>query len=193
MTVLIGLIGNSGTGKDTMADIIAKQYPNVVKRAFAAPVKDVARELFQFNDEQLYGNLKDIVDPRWNISPREAFQIIGTNIMQFGIYSVMPQLLAKVPVRHFWVYHFKMFFQEIKDNQIVIVPDVRFQHDADIIRELGGTLIKINRSINMDETKYNHLSEQGLNDIIPDYIIENNGSISKFESDIYELMNMIHI
>lgn len=151
MVILIGIIGNAGVGKDTMADIISDIYGNrVVKRAFATPVKHVAKELFQFSEEQLYGSLKEVVDPRWDITPREAFQIIGTNIMQFGIYSVMPKLLDRVPIREFWVYHFKMWFQDfIKDTEnrgkIIIVTDVRFQHEATMISELKGTLIKIER------------------------------------------------
>lgn len=199
MVILLGLIGNAGAGKDTMADILSEKYPNrVIKRAFAKPVKDVTKELFQFSDEQLYGSLKETVDIRWNITPREAFQIVGTNIMQFGIYGFMPKLLQNVPVRSFWVYHFKMWFQSLQtekhdehDDTIVIVPDVRFEHEAELIKELNGVLIKIDRPLDKTNEKYSHISETGINDIYYHYVIHNNGSIEKFKEDILDLSKLL--
>lgn len=65
---IILLVGHSGVGKDTIADMfcdpIYKQ--NAIKIALADPIKRIAKFLFHFTDEQLWGESKnrDIIDPK---------------------------------------------------------------------------------------------------------------------------------
>ena len=57
---------------------------------------------------------KEIVDPRWNISPRQAFQSIGTDYAQYSIYKSLPELESKIPKKTFWVEKFKHWYNEKK-------------------------------------------------------------------------------
>ena len=41
----IGLLGNKGSGKDTLADYLVKEK-NFVKYSFAKPIKDIAKIMF---------------------------------------------------------------------------------------------------------------------------------------------------
>jgi hypothetical protein len=100
--IIIGLIGDNRVGKDTIAEFIKEYDPSFKTLAFADPVKDLARTLFNFNQDQLYGNQKEIIDPRWNITPREVMTKLGTELMQFGIYDYLPGLESVVPKRCFW-------------------------------------------------------------------------------------------
>lgn len=50
---LIGFCGLAGSGKDTAADFLVER--GAVKVAFADPVKRVARDLYDFTDQQLWG------------------------------------------------------------------------------------------------------------------------------------------
>jgi hypothetical protein len=184
---IIGIIGNSGSGKDTIGDHIKKNY-NGVGYAFANPIKELTRTLFLFDDDQLYGSKKEIIDERWGITPRQSWQTIGTNIMQFSIYGFLPDLLNKVPVRKFWTYHFHMWYNKFSENpenetKIVVVTDVRFQHEADTIKKLGGTLIKIDRP-DLDTTSivYKHPSETSIIHISSDVTITNDGTVA----DLYK-------
>lgn len=52
MYPIIGLCGQAGAGKDTVADYLVKQY-NCTKMAFASPLKTVAEELFPYDN--VYG------------------------------------------------------------------------------------------------------------------------------------------
>jgi hypothetical protein len=52
--VIIGLCGQAGSGKDTVADILVKDH-HFVKVALADPLKRICREVFDFTDEQLWG------------------------------------------------------------------------------------------------------------------------------------------
>jgi hypothetical protein len=74
----IGLLGRSNSGKDTLADYLVKEK-QYVKYSFANPVKEIAKIMFNLSAEQLNGNLKEVIDDRWGISPRVMFQRIGTN------------------------------------------------------------------------------------------------------------------
>lgn len=179
---LIGIIGKAGSGKDTIGDHIKKTY-NGVGYAFADPIKEITRTLFLFDNEQLYGSKKEVVDERWGITPRESFQKIGTNIMQFAIYGFLPGLIDNVPVRQFWVHHFKLWYNDFiskpeNNDKIIVVTDVRFPHEADIIKELNGLLIKVYRpDLNINTEVYQHSSETSSGNIVSDVTIVNDKTI----------------
>jgi hypothetical protein len=64
-----------------------------------------------------------------------------------------------------------------------VIDDVRFPNEAAMIRELGGELWRIERpGIAYDG---DHESEGGLEDITPDRVIVNDGSIDQLLEKIY--------
>jgi hypothetical protein len=188
---LIGLIGKARSGKDTVGKYIETQY-NGKCYALADPIKDLSRTLFLFDEEQLYGSKKEIIDERWGITPRQTFQMIGTNIMQFAIYGFIPDLLNKVPMRQFCIKHFKEWlnrFQTESENtdKIVIVTDIRFPHEADMIKDMNGILIKINRpSLNTSGEQYKHCSETA--ELSYNYLIHNDDTIEKLYQNVDEIL-----
>ena len=52
--MLIGICGLAGSGKDTSADHLVAKH-GFVKLSFADPLKRVARDIYRFSDEQLWG------------------------------------------------------------------------------------------------------------------------------------------
>ena len=80
MAKIIGFLGNKGSGKDTAGNYLVKHH-NYKRYAFADPIKEIARHLFNLDDTQLYGDKKDMIDERWNLTPRTIFQRLGT---EFG-------------------------------------------------------------------------------------------------------------
>lgn len=52
--MIVGLSGQAGTGKDTVADVIVRHH-GFVKVALADPIKRICKEVYDFSDEQLYG------------------------------------------------------------------------------------------------------------------------------------------
>ena len=83
----IGLLGNKGCGKDTLADYLVKDK-NFIKYSFANPIKEIAKHLFNLSDEQLNGSHKETIDNRWNLSPRIILQRLGTEFGQYKIYDL---------------------------------------------------------------------------------------------------------
>lgn len=96
----IGICGRKFNGKDTLAEYLVKNH-GYEQMAFAKPIKDISKILFGFNDEQLYGSKKEEIDERWNTTPRQMMQYIGTDMFRkdpgFG--------------EHFWV---KCLYEQIK-------------------------------------------------------------------------------
>ena len=128
----IGLLGNTCSGKDTLADYLVKDK-EFVKYNFADPIKDISKIIFNLSDEQLYCS-KDIIDERWNLSPRMIFQRLGTEFGQYKIYELFPELKTKISTRGLWLKLFEIFLEENKDKNIVIA-DVIFKHEVDFLKK----------------------------------------------------------
>ena len=177
--VLIGIVGKKYSGKDTAADYLVANH-NFTKMAFADPVKKVAKELFNFNDEQLYGNLKEATDERWGISPREVFQKIGTDFAQFGIYTYFPNM--KNIGRKLWV---ERLFAEYDPKSDTVISDVRFKHEIERITKENGIIIKIIRDNSYID---NHISENEIEDE-KCKIFYNNGTKDELYNSIKQFIN----
>ena len=70
--MIIGISGQAGSGKDTVANFLLKY--GFVKVAFADPLKRIVKDIYAFTDEQLWGASKyrSIPDKRY---PRESHVI----------------------------------------------------------------------------------------------------------------------
>lgn len=62
--LILGLSGVARSGKDTTADYLVKNY-NFLKISLADPIKRYAMNMFDLSYDQLWGDLKDIIDPRY--------------------------------------------------------------------------------------------------------------------------------
>ena len=179
---LVGFLAKKQHGKDTASDYLVKNY-NYKKLTFAKPIKDACEILFGFTNEQLYGNLKEVKDEFWGVSPRNVFQYIGTDVFRKDINKIMPHIKD-----NFWINNFKHRYKtEIKKNSKskIVVADVRFQNEVDIIHELSGKIIKIYRP-NMQDTS-NHISENAIDNIKNyDILIKNNGTIKDLHNQILD-------
>ena len=63
--MIIGILGQKRNGKDTCADYLVEHY-NFTKVSFADPIKQILKIMFDFNDEQLYGDKKELIHSKGN-------------------------------------------------------------------------------------------------------------------------------
>ena len=110
--MIIGICGKKRCGKDTIADILVNTY-NFTKYAFGDPIKEIARIIFNFDEEQLYGDNKELIDERWGVSPRQFFQKFGTDYGQFYFNKQFPNILKDKP-RTLWVQVFHQWYLKNK-------------------------------------------------------------------------------
>lgn len=172
--MLIGLVGKKGSGKDTLADFIVKEY-SFVKYAYATPLKEACKILFLLSDDQLHDReLKETIDNRWDMTPRKMMQTMGTDLIRTHIDP------------NFWIKHFSLWFKNNSEKN-VIVTDCRFQNEIDIVIKLGGKIIKINRETEFDE----HESEVGIDKLQNiDFIINNNSTKSNLFDQVKYYINL---
>ncbi len=79
MIHVIGLLARAGHGKTTVANYLRDEY-GVEIVSLASPLKKIAKVVFDFSDDQLYGTQaqKEAIDPRYGFSARIALQKLGT-------------------------------------------------------------------------------------------------------------------
>ena len=203
--MILGFTGKKRCGKDTAVKYLVKK--GWTRYALADPMKEAVKEIFLMDDEQLWGEDKEIVDARYGVTPRKILQILGTELFQYDIYRHLPKLSVKR--RELWINRFKLWY----DKQIgatpvhsidkryvaflkntakyldVAISDVRFPHEAEVIREMNGLIVKIVRTSN--ETKDSHASETEIDEIHPDYIIYNDGTIKDLERGLDNMLNLV--
>ena len=180
--MLIGILGNKRHGKDTISDYLVQQF-NFTKDALATPIKDICEILFHFDNDQLYGDKKEIPDEYWNVSARQVMQFIGTDLFRNQMGKLIPDMK-----NNFWIRHFEYKYYKIYQNKNIVVSDIRFQNEVDMIHSLGGIIIKVYRPDYPIDTK--HPSEKGIHIIKNyDYQIINDSN----KQDLYKKINELYL
>lgn len=164
---LIGLAGKAGAGKDTVADYLWEKE-GAIKIAFADPLRLAASAIFALSVESFTDRaLKEEVVEYWGISRRDMCQLLGTE--------------ATKPVfgDNIWLKRWFLSYSAVRDTDHVVVPDVRFDVEAEAIRRLGGVIIHIVRpGAGLLGAAGEHSSEAGVTPRADgDMYLHNNGSI----------------
>ena len=191
---IIAICGLKRSGKDTVANYLATKIPNVIHCKIAQPLKDMCENLFNFTASQMETDDKDVIDTKWGITPRDALKFVGTEMMQYKIQELLPDI-----GRSFWV---KQLVDKIKKNQsneenkTVIISDLRFIHEYDMIkREFKDSqvvIVKIQKNEKLQPNqpnKTNHCSELEWQLIKHNILLDNNGTIQ----DLYKQIDAANI
>lgn len=166
--MIIGIAGNAGAGKTTALNFLKAKHKNIEILNFADELKEViCKQLLNLTDEQLYGSLKECIDTRYDMSPREIFQRVGD-----GMREIDPNIWVKRTM-------LKVFRSRAK---VVLIGDVRRPNEAEAIKNAGGYIWLIKR---LDSGIKNELKEHtSETDVLKirdiDEVIENNGSLASF-------------
>lgn len=179
--MLIGIQGKKHVGKDTTAGFIAAQLLSRGRAAtlvaFADPLKQVASSISGIPLEWFYDqNLKEVVFPGINKTPRQIMEEANGPFKKFWGDGVFVYPVAR------------MWSQCQKDGTPLVVTDVRFQSEADWVREQGGVIVRVHRKTGSRSTA---VSEVGLPPHPKDFVITNNGSKSQLESKVRYLVNTL--
>tara|TARA_R110000764_G_scaffold136846_1_gene224757 strand:+ start:110 stop:655 length:546 start_codon:yes stop_codon:yes gene_type:complete len=161
---LIGLSGKARGGKDAAGDHI-RDMCGFSTYAMAAPVKEACRVIFGWDYRHLHGHLKDVLDPIYNVTPRAAIQKLGTefgrNMINNDIWTIKAE-------------------NEIKARSNLVITDIRYNNEAELILENGGIIIDIKRRKSARALIFgmkNHSSEKGISSNLITEIVTNNGSL----------------
>ena len=174
---LNGIHGKARTGKDTAARYLVENH-GFLRRAFADPLKLAAQQMFGLSEDETWSEeIKDVVIPYWGRSPRNLFQLLGTE----GGRNVFGEDL--------WTQVWGKFYMEHREHMHIVVPDVRFDNEADLIRSLVGQIIILtsNRATTLSNTAQKHASEAGIKPSSEDIPLDN----SKTYQALYARLDQI--
>jgi ABC-type dipeptide/oligopeptide/nickel transport system ATPase component len=190
MTQIIGLVGYKGSGKTTACNIIKKHLDDVVQINFKdALIEEIKQnfpdllEAIRENQEILeydYGTLKFVsLDDLFTTKPplvRTLLQNYGTNVRR-----------ADDP--GYWVREWDNSVWPKRDKN-VLTDDVRFYNEAEMIKEYGGILIRLERT-DLEQTD-THQSETEQKEIECDYTITcGAGELDKLEAELIKILDSV--
>jgi len=179
---IIGITGRKYNGKDTLGNLFVNNY-GYTKLAYADPLKEACRCIFNFTDEQLYGDKKEIEDEFWHVTPRKVLQYVGTDMFRAHIKNVIPQVENNI-----WVEVIKkQILDGLKNDPDTkfVVTDVRFPNEAKMLQDLGGIVVRVKRDFVNTEVD-THASELMIENLEVDYEILNNGTIDELYHNMME-------
>jgi|TARA_B110000240_G_scaffold191134_1_gene233341 hypothetical protein len=182
---IILLSGLKRSGKDTVANYIQKTI-NYKHIKISSKMKECIKLLFNLNDDDLEDK-KEIINDTWSISTRKIMQFVGTDIFQFKIQELLPDI-----GRSFWIK--SLINDEYNNitnlyNYNIVISDLRFLHEMNEIKKLNIPFIHI-RIINpsLCYEVDTHISENEFYQIPYDYEIINDSSLEKLYSNINNLI-----
>lgn len=137
---LIAFAGPAGSGKSEAASVLVQS--GFVRLKFADTLKGMLTVLYEMTDldreeiwRRLEGDLKEKPDPYLNgSSPRHAMRTLGT---EWGRELIHPDIWTSLWRRRVNLH--------LKAGLSVVVDDLRFPNEADLVRDLGGEIYKVFR------------------------------------------------
>jgi len=184
---LIGLRGFAGSGKDSVGKYLIDNY-QFKKIAFADPLKEVCSIISGWPLPLLNGDTKEfrdqretLIHPIYGKTPRQLLQFVGTDLFRKHLDP------------NIWI--------NIIDNRInqysnegynrIVITDVRFPNEANLIQKHGGYIITVtrqNNDINITTEAASHESEQSF-PIQSEIILQNDKSLNDLYCSIQDLIN----
>lgn len=164
---VLGIAGRARTGKDTVADYLVRKGGFGVY-AFAQPIREATKHILMLSEEYLQHN-KETTLPWINTSYRDFAQKLGTDMAR---NMIDPE---------FWIKRAQNVIDTTPLTSLVI-PDVRFENEADWIRSIGGEIWHIDRP--EAQKVQAHVSEAGVKVLKGEFHINNNGTLDQLYTKI---------
>ena len=174
---ILGITGKMFSGKDTVAEFIHFAFRNSRITSFAYPMKQMMIDYFGFTYDDLYTvEGKNRYNEFWGMTNREALQKIGTECFRNNFHVDTWLKTMEVNIRN-------------DLTPIIIIPDVRFLNEAELIHALGGSILKIVREdVVRDPNQMTHASETMIDQIPYDMLLVNDRDrVTLFETTLWLL------
>lgn len=178
----IGIVGRKRSGKDTAADLLVREF-GYVRHGLADPLKEAALALDpiitltdvwgdDYRVETTPGRLSEIVGEIGWEAAKDRFPEVRRILQRLG-----DEAGRQVHGELTWIN--QLLRRSIAANEAghpVVVPDVRYPNEADVLREAGFLVVRIDRPGFSTPTPGEHASEQ-VERLIVDTVISNGGTV----------------
>lgn len=157
---IIGLCGPAGAGKSTVAKYLVERHA-YEEATFAGPLKKMVGNLFGLSEEQLYGEQKEIIDPRYHVTPRQLLQVIGTDLFRDVLPQRLPSLQFGMTHSSIWIGLLCQDVQKMRESdRRVVISDIRFANEMEVVQKMGGMACYIQRPEEDLTQTTSHVSEK---------------------------------
>lgn len=174
---LIAICGLATSGKGEVAKILFLN--GFMKTKLAAPIKAMMAEYYRYcgvDEKEIWRKLEgDMKEMPCRFlggkTPRYAMQTLGT---EWGRETISLGL---------WVEPWReIAADKLRKGLSVVVDDVRFPDEVCAIKDMGGTVWKVQRDV--DHLPGDHESERWIDCLDCDLLIENNGSLADLRAKV---------
>lgn len=170
MSIVIGLAGKAGSGKDTAGEYLCKMF-GFYRIAFGDFLKKHCVDVHGWNGE------KDDVG-------RELLQKEGTNKHREAYENV-------------WVDHAVILIRTLETDGFdkFVITDMRFPNEYNLVSSYtnGYPVRLFGRKYNMSAEAEAHVSETALDNHDFEYKIDSSGNIGEFHCEIYNFLRKYDI
>jgi hypothetical protein len=180
---IIALTGWSGSGKDTLADILGRQ--GCVRFAFATPLKDIASELFGFPRD--WAETQEGKQTLWRVGYTEKpIRQILLDFAKLDRERFGDDIYARETIHK---------FQHVNPTTTIVVTDLRFPVELTALQTYQketGCVLEIWRVKREGQkvSPVNHPSEHLLDDLEPTKTILNPGTtLEDYEKSLFSLLS----
>ncbi len=174
-TKIFCISGKAGHGKDTFAKILEQKLSaegyKVLIIHYADLLKFILKNFFRWNGEK-------------DEHGRMLLQQVGTETVRKANPNYWVDFIASI---------LSMFPREW---DYVLIPDARFPNEIDRLKERGFdvTHVRVVRRAyesNLTDAQQEHSSETALDDVCPDVVIANDGTLGDLEETVIVCRGMI--
>lgn len=170
--MIIGLAGPARAGKDIVASYLVNHFFST-RIAFADPLKDALNVMCHWRPNQWHDRGWKEESHQFARTPRVLMQTLGD--------------WGRDVQEDFWI---RLLEERVRlmtsgDDSNVVIPDVRFENEAQWVRSHGGSVWHISRAEVPPVAA--HCSENGVRIASGDEIIPNNGTIPELFYRVSEL------
>lgn len=170
---VIGIAGRARSGKDTVASFILAAVGGY-RYSFADPIRAMLVPLGIDMSDPYWQDRKEEVIPALGSSPRRLMQTLGT---EWGRDTIHPNLWLLLANQRL-----------LNAGPGMIVSDIRFENEAQWVRNCGGMVIHLFRpdAPNVEA----HASEGGIEVQSRDIQLFNSGTLEELQSSVRALLRV---
>lgn len=170
---VIGISGPARSGKDTVAAFIIAARGGY-RYSFADPIRQMLAPLGVDMTDPYWIDHKEQVIPALGVSPRRLMQTLGTD---WGREMINPDLWLLLALQRLY-----------NLGPGMIIPDVRFNNEAEWVRAKGGRIVRLERKAVTPVEE--HVSEAGIEPHHTDINISNNGTLEDLQAAVREIFDV---
>lgn len=157
---LLGILGQAGSGKDTLADWLASNH-KFVKVAIADPLKRHLKDIYLLDDEQLWGPspARGAPDVRYMMANGEPFtarvgaQRLGDIYRELwpeAMVAYMRRVISSLRDSRWSKYRadeglVPNFSSTCAQPKGIVVTDLRMPDEVRAVQEMGGKVVRLRR------------------------------------------------